>query len=264
MKSNLRVPHPPAVCPRRVCVRVACAVLLALLCGAGGAQEAWAQQRFSRTYPARRNVRLQLSNRSGTVEVEGWQRGEIKVTATMESPAARLAPLLSDDGLVIDIERDNTGRHDLGDVNFRIHVPYECAVDVETMRGNITVRNVRGPLLRAYVTTSGDLELTGIRAFTVMARNTTGDILFDAELMRGGNYELNSTDGNINLRITAGSGFTLTATAPRTRNINLGDFARIGSFDFQGGNRKVVGRVGDGGATLTTFNQRGNIFFALR
>jgi hypothetical protein len=82
--------------------------------------------------------------------------------------------------------------------------------------------------------------------------------------MRGGMYELRSTQGDINLRINAGSGFNLTATAPRTRNINLGEFAGKGSWDFQSNNRRVTGRVGDGSATLNTTNLRGSIVFVSR
>ena len=144
-------------------------------------------------------------------------------------------------------------------MNFHIQVPYDSAVDLQTASGDIKVRNVRGRLVRAHVTTGGDIELTDIRAQMVVAENVTGNILFDAELLSGGSYELKSTQGDINMRITPGSGFTLTATAPRTRNINLGGFAQMGNFNFQGDNRRVVGRVGDGSATLITTNLRGAI-----
>ncbi len=241
------------------------AALLLLFVSVGGAtHEAQAQGRFSRSYPARRNVRLQLINRSGKIEVEGWARNEVKITAIMESPAARLVPTLSDEGLVIDLVRDNYGRNDVGDVNFKIQVPFDSTVDVETKRGDISVRNVQGVSLVARVSTEGDIELTGIRTATVMAENTMGNILFDADLMRGGHYELRSTQGDINLRIGSGSGFVLTATAPRTRSINLGGFAQMGNFDFQSNNRRVVGRVGDGSAVVNTTNLRGSIALAPR
>lgn len=224
--------------------------------------EVFAQRSFSKTYPARKNVRLQLLNRSGTILVEAWDRSDIKVQATMESPAARFTPSLSDDGLVIDVVRDNHDR-DVGDVNFTIRVPVNAAVDVKTTRGNITVRGIQGAQVYARVTTEGDIELTGIRAANVMAENLSGNILFDAELLRGGTYVLKSMKGDINLRIAATSGFNLLATAPRTRNIDLNGFARMGNFNF-GDRRKVVGRVGDGGASLTTTNQLGSIVFMLR
>jgi DUF4097 and DUF4098 domain-containing protein YvlB len=226
---------------------------------------AFAQQKFSRVYRTpRRNIRLQLTNRSGTIEIEGWERNEIKVTANMESPAAKFMPVVDDEGLVIDVMNDTRGREGLGDVNFTIQVPSDATVDLETRIGNITVRNVHGSMVRAVVTSSGDIDLTGIRALKVMASNITGNILFDADLLAGGFYDLKSTQGDINVRINGGSGFTLTATAPRTRNIDLGNLARRGDFSFQGDSRRVVGRVGDGSATLMTTGLRGSINFFTR
>lgn len=268
MKKTQLVPHLPAVCDRlsrsaRVSMFIICAVAF-LWFSLSTPAEVFAQRKFSKTYPARRNVRLQLNNRSGEIDVVGWDRNEIKISADMETPAARFTPVLNDDGLIIDVMNDTRGREDVGDVNFRIQVPYDSTVDLETKRGNITVHNVRGAMVRAVVTTEGDINLTGIRASRVMASIIMGNILFDADLLRGGVYELRSTQGDINLRINAGSGFMLTATAPRTRNINLGGFAGIGNFDFQGNNRRVVGKVGDGGATLNTTNLRGSIVFVSR
>lgn len=224
-----------------------------------------AQQKFSRVYRTpRRNIRLQLTNRSGTIEIEGWDRNEIKVTASMESPAAKFTPVVDDEGLIIDVMGDTHGREGVGDVNFTVQVPADAAVDLETRIGNITVRNVHGSMVRAVVTSSGDIDLTGIRALKVMASNITGNILFDADLLAGGFYDLKSTQGDINVRISGGSGFTLTATAPRTRNIDLGNLARRGDFSFQGDSRRVVGRVGDGSATLMTTGLRGSINFFTR
>lgn len=243
---------------------VACAAF-ALVCLCAFGSEVRAQQRYSRSFAPRRNVSLLLKNRSGLIEVEGWDRNEIRVTATMESPRARFTPSLTDDGLNIDVVSDNRGRDDVGDVNFKIQVPYNSSVDVQTTRGNINVRSVRGQLVHAHISTEGDIDLTDIRALMVVAENVTGNILFDAELLRGGSYELKSTQGDINMRLMPGSGFTLTATAPRTRNINLGGFARMGNFDYAAGdNRRVTGLVGDGSAKVITINLRGSINLAPR
>jgi DUF4097 and DUF4098 domain-containing protein YvlB len=244
---------------------VAVALSLLVCFSLSAAPVAFAQQRFSKVYRTpRRNIRLQLTNRSGTIEIVGWDRSEIKVTADMESPAARFTPVVDDEGLVIDVMSDTRGREGVGDVNFTVQVPEDATVDLETRIGNISVRNVRGSMVRAVVTSSGDIDLTGLRAFKVMASNITGNILFDAELLSGGLYDLKSTQGNISVRITGGSGFTLTATAPRTRSIDLGNLAHRGDFSFQGDSRRVVGRVGDGSATLTPTTLRGTINFLTR
>ena len=221
--------------------------------------ETSAQRKVTKEFPAQSNIRVHLHNRSGTIEVLAWKKNVIKVTATMESKAARVTPEADGEGVRIDVLREN--REDVGDINFKIMVPENSTVDINTMRGNITIRDIRGQMVRAHVSSEGDIELTGIRALTVMAENTVGNILFDAELLRGGTYVLNSTQGDIQLRITAESGFRLMATAPRTRNIDLNGFAQQGQFEYFNDKRKVVGKVGDGGAALSTTNGRGSIVF---
>src|SRR5438045_2680950 len=89
-----------------------------------------AQQTISKRYPAGKNVRLELKNISGTITVESWDRPEIKISATLESPTANFTPKQVGEGLVIDVMGDNRGRGDVGDVNFKVHVPYHSAVDL--------------------------------------------------------------------------------------------------------------------------------------
>lgn len=225
------------------------------------ASESFAQKRSTESYKLRKNVSLHLTNRSGTITVEAWNKDEIRVAIEKESPSARVEPKESDEGLLIDVVNDNRGRPDVGDVNFRINVPVNTMVNLETRRGNITVRGVEGALMRAHVTSEGDIELIGVRASTVMAENTMGNIVFDAELRRGGTYELRSTQGDISIRISADSGFRLMGLG---RNINLGPFGGAGKFQFMGEKRKVIGQVGDGAATLNVNNQFGTITFMRR
>jgi hypothetical protein len=247
----------------RAIARPLAALALVLMVALLVAAEVRAQKKFSKSFPAQRpTVRLELDNRSGTIEVEGWERAEIKVTAEMESPAARFTPVVREEGVRIDVVADTRNMENVGDVNFKVRVPYDSEVSVKTKVGNITVTGVRGSVVLAY-TSKGDIDLTGLRAFKVIASNVSGNIFFDAELLRGGSYDLKSTSGDINVRITGGSGFTLTAMAPRTRNISLGPFARMGTFDFSD-NRQVHGRVGDGSAILMPTSLRGSIVFVSR
>src|SRR2546427_6248682 len=140
---------------------------------------AFPQQGVSRKFPAGKNVRLELKNLSGTITVEPWARDEIKITATMEAPAVHFNPRQTDLGLIIDIVADNRDRRDVGDVNFKVQVPIRSSLDLETRSGQITVSNVQGELLRAHVSTSGDITLSGISAARVFASNTTGNIYFE-------------------------------------------------------------------------------------
>ncbi len=221
-----------------------------------------AQEKFSKTYPASRNVRLQLTNRSGTVTVEGWDRPEVKISAYMESPAATVEPQNLSGRIYINLVEANQGRN-VGDVNFTIKVPFSSSVDIETRMGNLNVSNVRGTLVRAHISSEGDITLTNINANVVSAENIKGDIFFDGNFLPDGSYHFTSTSSNINLHIPFDSSFRLVATAPSTRGILLGAFAG-GNMNFVGDGRRVVGTVGDGSATLTVTSQRGSISFIRR
>lgn len=215
---------------------------------------------FSRRYPASKTVRISLKNGYGTIEVQAWERDEIKLAADMDSPLARVVPEVSSDSIEINVLRDNRGKDDASEVSFKIFVPKNSIVDIETRRGNITVRDVQGSMVRAVIYTSGDIELTGIRASRVMARNVSGDIFFDGELTGGGEYEFKSYRGVINIRIPSDSQFHLVATVPSSRNINLGPFGNAG-LSFYGDGRKVSGSIGSGSAALTINNYQGSIKF---
>jgi len=227
------------------------------------AAELLAQKKFTRTYPASKNVRLQLTNRTGTVTVEGWDKAEISISAFMEAPAANIEPQSLSGMIYVNLVKDNQGRNEVGNVNFLIKVPFSSSIDIETRMGNLNVSNVRGGLVRAHISSEGDITLTNINADNVTAENVIGDIFFDGTVASSGNYRFTSTRGNINLRIPFNSSFRLVATAPSTRNISLGDFANSG-MRFVSDGRRVVGQNGDGSATISVTNQRGSISFIRR
>lgn len=229
---------------------------------ATSAANAPAQKKFSRSFAAGQNVRLQLLNRTGTVAVEGWNRSEISISASMETPAANIVPQTQNGTLVINLVRDNQGR-EIGTVNFTIRVPFSTIVDIETMIGNLTVSNIQSGLVRAHISSDGDITLMNIVSAAVSAENGIGDIFFDGQIQNGGNYRFSSRQGTISLRIPFNASFSLVATAPSTRNISLGPFANS-NMNYVGTGRRVVGQFGDGSATLTVTNQRGNISFLRR
>ena len=217
-----------------------------------------AQQQLSKRYPGGKDVRVELRNISGTIVVESWNKNEIRLSATIESKNAHVLPKQVNDCLIVDVMGDNRGRGDIGDINFKLQVPANASVDVETRRGNINVSNIRSGLVRAYVSSEGDITLANIVATHVVAQNVIGDIFFDGEFSSGGTYEFKSTKGNITIRIPGDSAFRLVAASP-TKQIKLNDFWNNG-FKTQDG-RKYVGDVGDGRSSVSVTNFSGSITF---
>jgi DUF4097 and DUF4098 domain-containing protein YvlB len=217
-----------------------------------------AQQQLSRRYPAGNNVRIELKNLSGTILVESWNKSEIRLTATIESKKAQIVPKQTEGTFVVDVMSDNRGRGDIGDINFKLQVPANSSVDVETRRGNISVANIRSGLVRAHVSSEGDIELTNVCASHVVAQNVIGNIFFDGEFSSGGTYEFKSTKGDITIRIPGNSAFRLVA-ASQMRQIKLNDFWNDG-FKTKDG-RRYVGDVGDGRSSVSVTNFSGQITF---
>jgi hypothetical protein len=235
------------------------ALLVLAVFTAGGAQ---AQQRLSKRYPAAKNVRVELKNISGTITVESWNRDEIKLTAILESPKANISPRQTNESLIVDVRADNRGRSDIGNVNFNLQVPVNSSVDLQTMRGQITVNNIRGDMVSAHVSSEGDITLLGITAKQVFAQNTIGDVFFDGEFVAGGTYRFQSSKGNINIRIPANSAFNLDASA-QNRKIALNQFWNNG-FKSMGDGRKLQGDVIDGRSKVVVTNFQGSITFIRR
>jgi hypothetical protein len=230
--------------------------LFAVSCVFAGS--AVAQKKFSKSYPASKNIRLQLTNRSGTITVRGWNRKQVQISAILQKPIANLTPRNLSGTIVIDVVRDNKGRNEVGDVNFMVYVPYSSSVDIETRIGNLLVSNIQGGLVRAHISSEGDITLTNIGAANVSAKNVIGDIFYDGFFRPNGVYRFYSMQGNVNLRIPLNSSFSLLATAPSTRSISLGSFTNA-SMRFVGTGRRVVGKVGGGSAKVTITNQKGSI-----
>jgi hypothetical protein len=254
MKTHPSDAHLKASRARRLSVLIA---LLVLCLTATGLVHA--QQHISKRFPAGKNLRLELKNITGEITVESWDREEIRISATLESPTAHFSPRQMGDGVIIDVMGDNRGRGDVGAVNFKVQVPVTSSVDLETRRGDIRVSNIRGGLVRARVSSEGDITLSGISASQVEASNTIGNIFFDGEFARGGNYQFSSGQGDIAIRIPSDSAFRLVASAP-SKKIALGPFLNS-RFQSIGDGRKVVGDVGDGRSSVTITNFRGSITF---
>ena len=247
--------------PRVCCSKaVVFAGLLLLVSFSAAAVEA--QQQMSKRYPAAKNVRVELKNLSGTIIVESWNKDEIKLTATFESPKANISPRQTSEALIVDVMADNRGRTDVGNINFKLLVPVNSSVDLETKRGQIHVTNISGQLVRAHVSLEGDIELSGISASQVYAQNTIGNIFFDGQFARGGTYRFQSSKGDITIRIPADSAFNLEAAAPNKR-IALGQFWGNG-IKSMGDGRKLQGDVIDGRSKVVVTNFQGSITFMRR
>jgi hypothetical protein len=207
-----------------------------------GATQATAEtfkEHFEHSYPLPAGGTFTLRDVNGPVSVTAWDRNEVHVVAEKEVKAAtadegkqHLAAIRIDvtakpGDLRIDTRFPKQGDGGLfswlsgsggsGTVSYKIEVPRNLKVDVETVNGAVAVNGTGGDL-RAE-TTNGAVDVSGIHgkirlgstngaisaadaAGTVVAETTNGSIEVDLKQVdRGGDMTFETTNGHITLKV---------------------------------------------------------------
>ena len=161
-------------------------VTVAALLALGTAQARTVQQQVA----ADPRGEVDVSDISGRIEITGWDKPQVAVTADLDSDSQQLE-VRSDHGRTsIRVTRGSEGFFGWrgGDVRLEVHVPRESEVNASAVSADITARDI-----------SGSQRLQSV----------SGDI--DAEIGAGAN-EVKSVSGEIHLKGSGGSSGSLRVT----------------------------------------------------
>jgi len=160
------------------------------------------------------NRRVKHSSLRGSIKVRAWNRREIKLVAEIHSPSVSVDASKSREIVTIKLRRRGHEVVDL--VNLDLLVPPECAAEVSTVGGDITIEHVQGRL-KAF-TTDGNITLTGISCQKIEAISCIdGNIRLSGELVPQGRYSLYSGGGSIDVDLPESASFTLYAATHQGR-----------------------------------------------
>jgi DUF4097 and DUF4098 domain-containing protein YvlB len=197
-----------------------------------------------------------LENTNGTVVIESWSESSVSIEAEKVAPESELDDLrveIKGEGSRVDVTtrypRSGWGRSH-GHVDYRVKVPRDARVEVETTNGAVKVLGAGGSV-RA-TTTNGSVEVAEAGG-DVEASTTNGSIRAGyRQSPSGGSQRLSTTNGSVTLTLPADASGEFSAST-----VNGGistDFPLQVSGRF--GGRKLRGRLGDGPARfeLSTVN----------
>ena len=158
---------------------------------------------------------VDLSLISGKIRVTGWDRPDVKISASIESGLLRFNANSSRVSLSVD-DSDDQGRrrrrhNNVGDARYEVSVPRGSRLILEAVSGDITAKGSQGEIEATSV--SGDVDVTdGMRAVsaeavsgsvhaarvngTLRTETVSGDL--SAENVTG-DVEASSVSGNIRL-----------------------------------------------------------------
>lgn len=215
---------------------VAAALLLALPLGAN-AQGYRGRTQIDTTVRLDRGGAVDLSLISGRIRVTGWDRPDVKVTASIDRGLLRLDANSSRVSLSVDQSVDDRGhgRHNIGEARYDVSVPRGSRLVLEAVSGDVTASGSQGEIEATSV--SGDVDVTGgarevsvesvsgsVRAAQVngnlRAESVSGDVRVETVT---GNVEATSVSGSI--RLTG-----IQSKDVRTETVS-GDIIYSGSID---------------------------------
>ncbi len=143
-------------------------------------------------------------------------------------------------------------------VDLVINVPTTTVLELNCIKGEISVRNMSGPI--KIRNTEGDILLSGIRSTRVDVGSSDGNITFSGDVLTGGSYSLRSFSGQISATLPASADFKLIASSNQG-GIEVSGFGM--SLNKQT-DKQVEGIRGSGSATVTLWTQQGTIHLKRR
>lgn len=200
------------------------------------AEAATVRDRFEQSWNVSEGGRLVLSNENGSVEIESWDRAEVRVRAEIRLKAASTRAAeeameefevkASRDGDEISVSsrkprgRDGflswlAGKQIEVDVNYEVMVPARFDVDIETVNGSIEAASLAGVLELDSV--NGRIVVRDARG-SVSADTVNGSI--DVELVDVANAErmtFGTTNGSVTLSLPADAGADFDAATTNGR-----------------------------------------------
>lgn len=137
--------------------------------------------------------RIEISNVNGSVEVQGWDRNEVRVTGSLGRNADRFEFEHKDDDTAIKVFVPKSGWMG-GSSNIVVRAPATNTVRVECVSGSIEVRDMRADL--ELNSTSGSVRVTSC-AGDVEAESVSGSVHIEGDF---GEVEARSNSGSVKVK----------------------------------------------------------------
>jgi DUF4097 and DUF4098 domain-containing protein YvlB len=169
-------------------------LMVAVLLAAGAHAE-----EVNRSLEAAADGTVDISNIAGTVEVQGWSRKEVDVSAELGSDVSELIVERDGNKVVIKVEVPKRGARHI-DSDLVIHVPEKSSVKIGTVSADINVQDVIGS--QTLNTVSGDIETAAFSA-DIEIETVSGDVEVQGDGKKI-NVRINTVSGDIDAEQLAG------------------------------------------------------------
>jgi DUF4097 and DUF4098 domain-containing protein YvlB len=212
---------------------------------------------------------------NGSIEIEGWQKNEIEISAEIEVEGvteADLARLAEVNGFMLDesamhVRIISVGTHDkeymkrtakkfpkhlVGmpfRVDYKIKVPRYCDLDVDGGNGDFSVANVDGAIKVKYLNANAKLDLIG-GVINATFGGGSVDVKIPARGWRGRFADVQMANGSMNVFLPVSLNAQIDASILRTGNIENTFAALKPRARAKFTEKSISGKAGVGGVPL--------------
>lgn len=165
------------------------------------AQEYRGRTRVDTTVRLDRGGVVDLSLISGRINVTGWDRPDVRISASIDRGIIRFNANPSRVSMSVDDNDDNRGhrRHSVGDARYEVSVPRGSRLVLEAVSGDVRSSGSQGEIEASSV--SGEVDVTG-GAREVSVESVSGSV-HAAQV--NGNLRAESVSGDVRAETVSGS-----------------------------------------------------------
>lgn len=221
---------------------------------------------------------------NGSIEIEGWQKNEIEISAEIEVQAANesdLAQLAQVVGFVIDSGVISTRIVSIGTndkkylksvakkfpkhllempfrIDYKIKVPLYCDLEIDGGIGDLTLSKVEGTMKIKFLETNAKMDLIGGMMMASFGKGNI-DITMPNSTWRGRNVDVQLINGTMNVLLSPNLNAELDAEILRNGQIEntLKILKKRDRAEFT--DKLIVAKAGGGGASLSFTVGDGNL-----
>ena len=258
-----------------------------------------AADRIEKVFPVSKNASLMLTNYTGTISVKGWQNPEVKVVYTKYSQNVEIDMESTPSKVRVATHvLDKLAAADKTRVDYQVYVPEEATLEIVNNMGTVDVENIKGgvkvDVIEAVVkitgvhggvqatslgskvaisessgpiqttTVSGDIVFSKVESNSVTANSTLGNISYEGDFVRLGNYRFSTNEGIILVQCPDQASVEWNAKTVKGKirsNLPIRSKNRAPSSTGIAEKQSLLGTLnqGDANVTLSTFSGEINI-----
>jgi hypothetical protein len=220
----------------------------------------------------------------GSIEIEGWQKNEVEISAEIRMEAeseADLAQLAAVNGFILDESANHlriisVGTHDkryvrqaaknfpkklIGmpyRIDFQIKVPAYCDLNIDGGRGDLNLSAVEGAISVKYLESNARLKLIGGAVSAIFGSGAV-DVTIANPSWRGRSAEIQIASGTLNVQLPPNLNAEVNASVLRAGKIENGYEFLKPRARTKFSEKTMLAKAGSGGATLIFTVGDGNL-----